>query len=298
MNVPRAARFSAVPILLAAALAFSGTASAESLLPLDTEEARPLPSGTVEMVAGMSYFRNLRFPEFTAAGAIHQQDLIEGPQIAFRIGAGDWAEIQATYELISIDEDTVAGHHDKYGGGDARLHTKVRLLREQGYWPGLGVRFGTKLPNANKDDRLGTDEIDFDIEALASKDFGPVSTHANLGIALLGNPGPALGAPNRSGNGQDDLFTYSVAVASRRFSLGSGDLSLRLLAEALGATGSRGDFDNDRSAGRAGLQIAYGGLTVYTGGSFGFITASENYGFRLGLVYALDLRRWITAPAP
>ena len=298
MNVPRAAHFFLAPILLAAAVALSSTASAESLLPLETEEAKPLPSGTVEMVAGMSYFRNLRFPEFTAAGAIHEQDLIRGPQIAFRIGAGDWAEIQASYEFVSIDEDTIAGHHDKYGGGDARLHTKVRLLREQGYWPGLGVRFGTKLPNANKDDRLGTDEIDFDIEALVSKDFGPVSTHVNLGIALLGNPGPVLGDPNRSGDGQDDLFTYSVAVASRPFSLGADDLSLRVLAEAVGVAGSRGNFDNDRSAGRAGLQVAYGNFTVYAGGSFGFVTASEDYGFSSGLVYALDLWRFIPAPAP
>jgi hypothetical protein len=299
MNVPhRGASLFLPPIVLAAALAISTAAFAESLLPLETEEAKPLPSGTVEMVAGMSYFRNLRFPAFTAAGVIHEQDLIEGPEIAFRVGAGDWAEVQASYEFISIDEDTIAGHHDKYGGGDARLHTKVRLLREQGYWPGLGIRFGTKLPNASKDDRLGTDEIDFDIEALVSKDFGPVSTHVNLGIALLGNPGPVLGAPNRSGNGQDDLFTYSVALASRRFSLGFADTSVRLLAEAVGLAGSRGDFDNDRSAGRVGLQVAHGNFTAYAGGSFGFVTASEDYGFSLGLVYALDLWRLIPTPAP
>ena len=88
MNVPRAAQFFLAPILLAVAVALASPASAESLLPLETEEAKPLPSGTLEMVAGMSYFRNLRFPAFTAAGAIHEQDLIKGPQVAFRIDSG------------------------------------------------------------------------------------------------------------------------------------------------------------------------------------------------------------------
>ena len=188
MNVPRAAHFFLAPILLAAAVALSGIASAESLLPLETEEAKPLPSGSVEMVAGVSYFRNLRFPEFTAAGAIHEQDLIKGPQIAFRIGAGDWAEIQASYEFISIDEDTIAGHHDKYGGGDARLHTKVRLLREQGYWPGLGIRFGTKLPTSSKSSGLGLGTTDFFAGILLAKTVRSVRTVGNVSLLVLGNP--------------------------------------------------------------------------------------------------------------
>jgi hypothetical protein len=291
MNVPRRwTRLSLPIVLLAASLVMDAPAQAGSLLPLQSEQAAPLPSGTVELVAGMSYFRNLRFPAFTAAGVIHEQDLITGPEIAVRVGAGDWAEVQASYEFIDLDERTVAGHDSKYGGGDARLHTKVRILRERDYWPGLGIRFGTKLPNANRDDRLGTDEADFDIQALVSKDFGPVATHVNLGIAILGNPGPDIGAPNRSSDGQDDLFSYSVAAVSRPFSLAlPGAASLRLLGEIAGLTGSRGTFGNDRSAARAGFQIERKGLTVYAGGSVGLITASENYGFSLGVVYAFDL---------
>ena len=38
--------------------------------------------------------------------------------------------------------------------------------------PAIGLRFGVKLPNANKDDHLGTDETDFFIQALGSKRFG------------------------------------------------------------------------------------------------------------------------------
>jgi hypothetical protein len=265
---------------------------AGSLLPLQSEHAAPLPSGTVELATGASYVRNLRFPAFTPAGAIREQDLISGPEMALRLGAGDWAEIQASFEFIALDERTVAGENDPYGGGDARLHTKVRLLREKKYRPALGLRFGTKLPNADRDDRLGTDETDFDVQALASKDFGPAAAHVNLGIAILGNPGPVIGAPTRSSDGQDDLFSYSVALASRPLAVGlPGDASLRLVGEVIGLAGSRRDFDNDRSAARAGVQIECGGLTLYGGASAGLMSASEDYGFRLGLIYALDLRR-------
>lgn len=265
---------------------------AKSLLPLQTEAAAPLPSGTVEVVLGASYFRNLRFPHFTTAGAIDDQELATAPEIALRVGAGGWVEIQAAFEFIGLDERTVDGKHSKYGPGDARLHTKVRLLRERARLPALSVRFGTKLPNANKADRLGTDETDFGIEALGSKEFGPLSAHVDLGILLLGNPGPFLGAPNRSPGGQDDLFSYSVALVSRPLApAASGGATLRLLGEVTGLAGSRRDFDNDRAAVRLGLQAARRGLTLYAGGSVGLVTASEDYGFRLGLIYAFELDR-------
>lgn len=290
MNVPRrrsiASHFLGFLMLLAPAV------DAATLLPLQSESAAPLPSGTVEAVLGVSYFNNQRFPLFTPSGFIRNQDRVSVPEIAFRVGAGGWVEIQAAYELIYLNESTADGSDSKYGSGDARLYTKVRLLRERERWPGLGIRFGTKLPNANKDDRLGTDETDFGIEALASKDLGPVAAHVNLGILLLGNPGPVAGAPNRDSDGQDDLFTYSVALASRPLGAESADaFSIRFLAEIAGYAGSRSNFDNDRTNLALGMQLRRGGFTLYSGASAGLVTANENYGLRLGVVYAFELAR-------
>ncbi len=280
-------------ILFVAFLAASPAvpAAAESLLPLTTETAHTLPSGTAEVVLGTSYFRNLRFPPFTPPGVIRSQNLITGPEFGFQIAAGGRVEIQARFELISLDETLSGGVKDShYGAGDARLFTKVRILEEKRYWPTLGVRFGTKLPNANQKDRLGTDETDFGIETLLSKDFGPLAAHVNLGLLLLGNPGPVLGAPQRSSSGQDDLFSYSVALVSRPLgSKAEGASSLRFVGEVTGLAGSR--FDNDRTAARLGLQIQSGGLTVYSGVSAGLVTASEDFGVRAGLIYAFELER-------
>jgi hypothetical protein len=283
-------RLGGVAMIIAFSALVSSSAHAEALLPLRTETAKPLPSGTLELAIGSSYFHNLRFPMFTPRGAIREQDLVTAPEMALRIGVGDWVEIQASYELLYLDERNVEESHTEYGGGDARLFTKVRLFREGEIMPALALRFGTKLPDANKDNRLGTDETDFGIEGLASKDFGIVATHLNLGILIAGNPGPGPGARHRNSDGQDDLFTYSVGLASRPFgSSAPKAVHFRLLAEVQGLAGSHRDFDNDRAAARIGGRVEVGGFSFYTGASVGLESGSEDFGVSAGLVYAFDL---------
>ena len=171
---------------------------------------------------------------------------------------------------------------------DARIFTKIRFLRETERAPAVAIRFGTKLPNASRDSRLGTDETDFGADALGSKDFGPLAAHVNLGILILGNPGAMIGQAF-PGGGQDDLFTYNVAVASRPLWTRRND-SVRLLGEVTGFAGSH--FHNDRSALRTGLQITRGAGTFYLGLSAGLMTASENIGVNAGVVYTFDPTAW------
>jgi hypothetical protein len=267
--------------------ASTNRAAAASLLPLQTENAATLPNGDAELVLGLSYDRNLRFPPFTPDGVIDSQHLIRGPQIALRAAAGSWAEVQASFEAIYLDERrTSAPSRHEFGHGDARLFTKVRVVEEGGWWPGLGVRFGTKLPNANADRGLGTDQIDFLLDFLGSRDFGVVSGHVNLGVYLLGNPGPVPGAPDRSTAGQDDVLSYAVAVVSQPLAGAEGGAAIRLLGEVVGLAGSR--FDNDRLSGRIGIQVRQGSLTGYGGFHAGMVQQSEDYGGSVGLIYHFD----------
>src|SRR5262249_54417751 len=151
--------------------------------------------------------------------------------------------------------------NNQYGGGDARIFTKLWFMRERDWWPALGMRFGTKLPNASRSSGLGTDDTDFAAAALVSKTLGPLRAHVHLGIALLGNSVPTAGDSFTAG-GQDDLFTYAVGIVSKPFGvLAEGATTLRLLGELNGQTGSR--FDNDLSDIRVGLQLQHGHGTLY-----------------------------------
>lgn len=277
-----------LPILV---IALAVRAQAVTLLPLQTQDASPLRSGNAEIVLGVSYMHNGNFPGFVPDDALDSQHVIAGPQLGFHIAVTDWVEIQASFEGVYLDESRADGtSHDTYGNGDARLWTKVRLWREREYRPVMGLRFGAKLPNADKSDRLGTDETDFMIQALASKQLGPITAHMNLGIALLGNPGPTVGAPDRSSEGQDDLFTYAVALGWPALQLGGSDAPvLHLFGELVGTAGSR--FDNDRLALRAGLQLRSGSWSIFAGPSAGLIEESEDIGVSAGVIYAFTLER-------
>jgi hypothetical protein len=270
-----------------AALALPPATHAYSLLPLATEQAETLPSGVAEGVLGVAYLKDQRFPPFTPPGALRSQQLVAVPQFGFRIGAGGWAEIQASYETLYLDEQAADGKKNwQFGSGDLRMFTKVRLVREGEIFPALGLRFGTKLPDANRKDRLGTDDTDFAADALASKDLGPCTVHVNLGLALLGNSGPLIGNSFAAG-GQDDLFEYALGAASAPLGRAvSGAVTVRLLGEIVGQAASH--YGNDRSAARFGLQLQRGHGTLYVGASAGLITASENVGASAGFIYTFE----------
>ncbi len=274
-------------LVVLVATACPAAAWAYSLLPLVTQEAPTLPSGVMEATLGVAYFKDQRFPPFTPPGTIRSQTLMGLPQLAIRIGAGGWAEIQASYETFYLDETATDGKTNRqFGSGDARLFTKIWFARERKVRPAFGLHFGTKLPNATRGSRLGTDDTDFSGAVLASKTFGRVTAHANLGILLLGNSGPSIGNSFQAG-GQDDLFAYSFgAVSAPLGAATAGATTIRLLGEVSGQAGSR--FDNERSAVRIGMQMQRGGGTLYIGISTGLISASEDIGAGTGFTYTFD----------
>lgn len=275
-------------LLAAALLALGAPAGAEWLAPLVTETAETIGGGRAQVGLGVAYGNDGTYPGFTPPDEVRWQNLLVAPALGFRIAPADVVEIQASYEFLSNDERTVSGGtQSHYGGGDARLFTKLWAVRERTWIPGLGVRFGVKLPNASKEDRLGTDETDFLMQLLGSKRFGEWATHLNLGFAILGNPGFYGADPS----GQDDLFTYDVALVTPRLGAAADaeGWGLRGLVEIDGATGSR--FDNDFTQVRGGPQVTWGGWTLYLGVNGRIDGTAPTYGFSGGAFYTFELER-------
>lgn len=273
--------------LVLSANGFARPGGAEVLFPLTTEDARPLRGGLAAASVGVSYFHNLLFPYFTPPGLIERQDLVAVPEIGFRIGAGNWVELQASFPMLYLDEVGVSGETNRqYGPGDVSLYTKVRILDDGSRWPALGVRFGTQLPNAIRADRLGTDEMNFIGDVLASYRIGPVWTHLNLGMTLLTIPSPQP-YDTFTSEGQDDLFVYHFAAVSPWWGeVEPGAAQVRLLGEVAGSTGSR--FDNDRADVRAGTQVQWEEAILFAGISTGIVEDSETIGAYVGFSYFID----------
>jgi len=274
-----------------AVLQFASPVRGEWLAPLLIEDPLTIPSGNMDLRFGASYFLDPTYPMFTAKGVLRSENLVTGPELGLRFGIGNRVEIQASFEMIYLDAKLTDGTtQSNYGNGDARLYTKIRLFNEAGWRPAVGIRFGTKLPNANRSESLGTDEFDFDIMALGSQRLGPVTAYLNVGISLLGVPGPIFGVRPDEGNGQDDLFVYDVGVACDWFGkVEEGAWGCRLLGEVVGQTGSR--FNNDRASIRGGVQVRHDALTLYSGVSGGLDSASETVGVNVGLIYTFELER-------
>lgn len=271
-----------VPILV---LLLVGTVEAFSLLPLDTQDAVPLPSGKVEIHLGTEYLNHFRpiFRDF------ERRDQLSAPHLDVNVGAGSRVEIQFRYELLYARDQTRdgSGTFSKYGSGDSRFFTKVRIFSagefDRPWVPAAAFHFGVKLPDANFLDHLGTDQTDFFGQFLLSKEVFGGLLLANLGSALLGNPGPT--------RGQDDLFLYKVAAVTPEIGRWAR-ARLVLLGEVTGSEGShfdnarRGVFlGNNRHDLRAGLQLGSEFLEGYVGASAGLDSHSENFGVRAGILW-------------
>ncbi|MCK4519512.1 MAG: hypothetical protein KAU12_05270, partial [Candidatus Omnitrophica bacterium] len=168
---------------------------AANLAPLNTQDANVIESGTLEMRVGVEYLKDKKLA-FDSGERNRGETRL--PSLGLMLGAGKIVEIQTLFDCLCVNEtDSV------YGVGDVRLFTKVQLRQEDNY-PAVGLNFGTKLPNASNEDRLGTDEFDFFNSLLLSKHLGNTACHLNLGMGILGNP--------HHNSNQDDVFCYSLGI--------------------------------------------------------------------------------------
>jgi hypothetical protein len=99
------------------------------------------------------------------------------------------------------------------GWGDVRLGTTARIRKGLGLWPALWVDWVVKLPNAQDESELGTDETDVVLSGVMLWERGAWEGGVRGGLAIWGDP---LQFAN-----QDDafLFTLHLSHTSPRYNL-------------------------------------------------------------------------------
>lgn len=248
-------------------LLLSSPALAQSLEPLGMQDAQLLPKNHAEFRIGLAYYDGLH-------NQFQRQDLdrriAEVPSLSLNLGLGERVEAQLLYSYLHLRED---GQGDKWGSGDLTVGLKVRLRQESLRIPALAVRLATKLPNADNEDDLGTDEADIFIDLLAARNFPLFSTYFNLGLAILGDPRPGA-------DSQNDTIRYSLGIKKPLMNNGmAGLLSIEGMEDSI----------NNRCAIRAGLQLPVGDWLWDLGGSVGIASKSEDWGVRTGLTIPFSL---------
>ncbi len=235
--------------------------------PMETVPARPVEKGALEWRLGAEFQEGHILPFDTVKS---DRELLRLPTLSAALGVSERVEVRLYYDWLHLDEGLGS---DESGSGDLRIATKIGITNGSGNLPALSVLFGTKLPNANLRDRLGTDETDFFATFLASGALGPAAVHLNVGIALLGDPQPS--------GGQDDVLTYGVAVE-----LPMDPFQLTL--EINGQADSR--ENNDRTVARATLHWRVTDwASLDAGAGVGLNDESEDFIATGGITFYSDL---------
>jgi hypothetical protein len=150
------------------------------------------------------------------------------------------------------------------GFGDTEVTLTYLLSRESSSLPAFAIAGEVKFPTT-KNPLIGTGGTDFRVVGIASKSFGPLDVHANLGYTFTGRH-----AGTKFGN----VFDYAVAVEysiAPRFSL---------MAEVLGTVST-----GKESLAGPGQEAAATSVTGLVGAEY---RPSNWLGLAIGITYDSD----------
>ena len=140
--------------------------------PLETETARPLKAGAVELHAAFEYQTSKEGKEYAVP-------------IAFEYG------ITNRLSLL-VEPVFYTGIHPKIGRransfGDLEATASYLVLQEKRFLPALAIAGEVKVPTA-RNILIGTQKADYTGYLFASKRYGKYETHANFGYTIVGQP--------------------------------------------------------------------------------------------------------------
>jgi hypothetical protein len=246
--------------------------------PLVTEDPQPIGAGRWMIEAGGDWVSDRSYPASGLTG-----DLLRLPLVGVSVGLGSIGELQIDggffnrLAVTSREGAPLAGDLDFTGDTahdveDFVVATKVRVSPERPRWPALGVRFGTRLPNANSGSGLGLDTLDFLASLLAGKTVRALRLAGNVGLGILGDP--------LHPGSQNDVVTGGASIVGALtdrvgfVSEVEGRVHVRH-REATPGTGSRG-------AVRAGLRYRLGEGCLDVAAILGLTSSDGDWGVTAG----------------
>ena len=139
---------------------------------LETETARPLRAGQLEVGAGYEF-----------------QHSKEGNETAipFAFELGITNRLGLLVEPVAYTAIRPKVGSPATGPGDLEITASYLLRDESGRIPALALALEEKIPTA-RNNLIGTGKADHAAYLIASKRFGQFDTHANVGYTIVGSP--------------------------------------------------------------------------------------------------------------
>ena len=188
---------------------------------LETETARPIPSKTLTLGSAFEFQRSAEGRESAVP-------------VAFEYGVTDRLGLLVE-PVIATSIRPKMGRHAS-GGGDLEVTASYLVRSESENLPALALAGEVKFPTA-EDRLIGTDQTDYSGYLIASRRFGGLDCHANLGYTIIGKPA-----------GVDLRNIWSGAVAAEAILNEHWVLFGEVLGNTSSAPGTTGESPEGQSA--------------------------------------------------
>src|SRR5438477_5284056 len=143
-------------VLFATAITVMAVPALAQQRPLVTEDPETVGVNRVLVEGGMEFDKRQAYPAYGLTG-----DVTHGPTVGVSVGISPNAELQVDWGLLQrlhVTKQQIApltATLDFTGVNvssieDLSVATKLRIVSEKERHPGFGVRFGTRLPTADK----------------------------------------------------------------------------------------------------------------------------------------------------
>jgi hypothetical protein len=270
-------------VLALLALLLPATTAHAQQRPLVTQDPETIGSGRILVEGGLDYGRDILFPVSGLRG-----NLLRAPLLGVMVGISSIAEVEVTgglhnrlaitarepaplASMVQVTGDTTSDVEDVV------FATKIRVVSETGSRPAIGVRFATRLPDANNESGLGTDTIDAYLSALVAKTVRSARFVGNLGLGIFGDP--------TRGDRQNDVVTYGFSLAramTNEIEL-VGEINGRVNVWTEPLPGSE-----NRSVFRFGARYTRGPARVDAAALLGMTARDPSIGFAVGVTYIFN----------
>ena len=248
--------------------------------PLITEDPEVIGAGRILIEGGIDGAHDVHYPLSGLEG-----NLWRVPVLGVSFGISSIAELQidgGPYNHLSITKRSPAPLSNlvKVTGAatsdveDLVVATKIRVLPEAARHPSLGIRLGTRLPNASNESGLGLDTTDFFAVLLAAKTVQSIRVVGNLGTGILADP--------LAGHEQNDVLLYGLSVARAVTD------QAEMVAEVVGRVSTRNvAFPGTETRGllNVGARYTRGPIRFDAALFFGLTSLDPTVGFTTGFTY-------------